>query len=93
MYEAAINCYSDTKSESKLSALNVLATLWELYPDVINVNEVLEFFMRGGKENSLVLRLGTVSILFKILDMLIEYKHHMAPNVYRTLSFILIENY
>ena len=72
IYEASKQSFTDSKSETRMAALSLLATLWEFYPEELDVNEVLEINRKAGNDFSLILRFGGVSILFKVLDMLIS---------------------
>ena len=54
---------------------------------------ILNLLKRASREKNLIMRITSITFLFKLLENFARMKNHNAPIVYKILTFSLIENY
>jgi len=54
---------------------------------------ILNLLKRTSREKSQIIKITSITFLFKLLENFARMKNHNAPFVYKILTFSLIENY
>ena len=89
---------SDSNVESRASAINLLMRVVEYFFSTIGNNEnimnsILNLINRTCRDESIYMKTIAVVYMFHLLQLLAAKKSQFAPIVYRTLTFLLVENY
>lgn len=74
-----------------------ITNIWLEHPFLIETPEsralsVISFFSRSSKHTSPLHMLQTLSLLFRLLERFLTIRNPYAPFIYKTITFILIEN-
>lgn len=83
--------------DSRVDALNFLVRILELFFSHIGdndylMNSIVGLVNRTCRDESVYLKTVSASYMFFLLEFLTEKKSNFAPVVYRTLTFLLMEN-
>ncbi|CAG9322647.1 unnamed protein product [Blepharisma stoltei] len=78
--------------------INLLCNIWMEYQEYFKTREditssFLSVLKRGCRDKSWMIRISCLSRLFALLDSFYETKNLYAPILFKTLTFLLIENY
>jgi hypothetical protein len=83
---------------NRMIALVFLSDLWLHFYEMMEdndslANSILALIKKSGRIDSFCIKLHVISLLFKLLEIMAEKKSHYAIIIYRTLTFMLVENY
>ena len=77
-------------------ALNVLTELWILFPNKIEIEVqkyIINILKRSTREKNIPLQLVSLSLLFHIFHKFALEKNPIAPAIYKSLTFSLMESH
>jgi hypothetical protein len=82
----------------KTSALSFLAEVWITKNERVQAREdisetILKLLNKGSRDRSKLLKFVCFSILFKLLDTFTSDKNNYAPKIYKSLTFLCVENH
>ena len=83
--------------EERIAALAVLTEVWLGFTEYVDTHEemantILFMLKRAVRERVKSIRIASSAMLFRILDSFGERKHKVAPVIFKSLIFALIEN-
>ena len=84
--------------EDRMKSLQFLTDCWIAYNMHIEKNlnldsKIVEFLKRSVRSHSFLMKIYSISLLFKLLEYLAMEKNPIAMTIYKTLTFFLIENH
>jgi hypothetical protein len=96
--DQALKAADNDTRDHRMSALGFLTTIWSIYPNwmdlnVLAQNQIMTLLQKASHDHSQILKIYAIVHAFKLLDSLAQQKIYSASQVYRKLTFILIENY
>lgn len=89
------------EDEERISAMSLLAEFWRSEPEVMGgksgdsqqTEAIIQALKRGCRDPSPVVSAASTNLLFHLLDSFAKDRNMFASIIYKTLTFILIENY
>lgn len=81
---------------TRVCALTLLCTLWKCLPQYYSEREslvsfVLALLKKGCRDKSHILGWHSAALLFDLLKALTHEKSHLAPQIFKSLTFLLVE--
>ena len=72
--------------------------MWTLKPFKIDERDelgsaILTMMKRGARDKNRTLRITSFAALFRLLDALQAERNQYAPTIYKTITFLLVENH
>ena len=88
----------NNEGSDKAMVVTLFSELWFELEEFIDpnhkiANRTLNALKSAVRDKNLSLQVLSIAYLFKLLEVAIMKKSQYAPTIYRTLAFILIENY
>ena len=84
--------------EEKCTAVNFLTSVWIYYPIYIEetlsiANTLLDILKRAMRDHSQILKIISVTQLFRLLDYFASERNPYASVIYKKLTFSLMEEH
>lgn len=84
--------------QERIAAMVFLTQVWstrcELIEDIPQrPEEVLRLIKKGCREDQKMYKYTCTTLLFKLLDVFSVDRNKFAPIIYKTLTFLLVENH
>lgn len=81
-----------------MAGLTFLCAVWNIYSSKLDIDQnlqtqILQLLQKATRDTSHTLNIYAMMLAFRLLDHLAVKKASSAANVYRKLTFILVENY
>ena len=83
--------------EERISSLTLISELWFSYPGYLLekkdlTDSILKMLKKACRDRNRMLRIASISILFRLLESFSEEKNPIAPGILKTLIFSFVEN-
>lgn len=88
---------SNRSNSAKLFSMAFLLDMWKRFyasqTEDIMIDALISCYKRISREEGIALKLTSVVLLFECLELLVEIKNKAAVMLYKSLTFILLENF